>query len=189
MPSEFSTPEKPDPAEKAKPKRVRVLPEERFSVNGRPGKRTPTMERKLLAAISKGAPYRIACLACGISEDTFAHWRRKDPDFQRRVDEASGRMALRLLAKIERQADENFSAAAWMLERRFVETFARPEIQLMAAQHHTTVNSLSINISAAEAQALEDRIKPVRKTVAALFDTFYQRHGGPDPGQPLPETP
>jgi hypothetical protein len=85
--------------------------------------------------ISKGAPYKIACLACGISEDAFADWRQKDPEFARRVEEATGKMALRQLAKIEKQADENFSAAARILERSFGENFARPEIQFnMLAQ-------------------------------------------------------
>jgi hypothetical protein len=52
------------------------------------------------------------CEACGISEKAFTDWRRKDPEFARAVEKASGKMALRLLGKIEKQADENFSAAA-----------------------------------------------------------------------------
>jgi hypothetical protein len=113
------------------PKRVRtgVRVGPKFAVNGRPTKRSAALEKNLLAAISKGAPYRIACLACGVSEDAFVEWRRRDPAFQKRVDEASGRMALRLLGKIEKHAEEFFAPAAWMLERRFPGDFARPEVQ------------------------------------------------------------
>src|SRR5215470_9992519 len=116
--------------EKQKPKRVQVRAGPKFTVHGRPCKRTPALDKALLKAINAGAPYKIACLACGISEDAFTDWRRKDPSFARAVEEASGKMALRLLSKIEKQADENFAAGAWILERRFVETFARPEVQL-----------------------------------------------------------
>jgi hypothetical protein len=178
MPDSFPEPAKPDPA--GKPKRIRVLPQERFSENGRPTKRTVALEQKLLDAISRGAPYRIACSACGISEDAFAHWRRKDPAFQRRVDEADGKMALRLLGKIEKHSDETFAAAAWMLERKFPESFSRPEIQLMAAHNHTVVNSLSITISAEQARELATRSGAMTTRVAKLFSDWQNR---------TPETP
>jgi hypothetical protein len=96
-------------------------------------------------------------------------------------------MALRLLGKIEKHAEEFFAPAAWMLERRFPESFSRPEIQLSEARNYTTVNSLAITISPADAQALADRVAPVQKTVSALFDAFQQRQaGGQLPAQPLP---
>src|SRR5215471_4107645 len=132
--------------------RKRVRPGPKFTAHGRPCKRTPALDKALLKAISAGAPYKIACLACGISEDAFTDWRRKDPEFARAVEEATGKMALRLLGKIEKQADENFSAAAWILERRFGENFARPEIQFnMLAQNNVTENHLTLSITLAEA--------------------------------------
>jgi hypothetical protein len=96
-------------------------------------------------------------------------------------------MALRLLAKIEKHAEETFAAAAWMLERRFGEVFARPEIQLMARNNFTTMNSLTINVSASDAQALESRSASVTAKVARLFDDWKERTGAqsaetdPDP--------
>jgi hypothetical protein len=136
------------------------------------------LDKALLAAISKGAPYKIACLACGISEDAFTDWRRKDPGFARQVEEASGKMALRLLGKIEKQADENFSAAAWLLERRFVETFARPEVQLnLIQQNNTIVNALSISISPQEVREIEAQAEPVRQSVKALYAAYRPNQG------------
>ena len=130
MATEFSTTDKPATfhvkgvktfhVKTVKKKRDQRRPDEpKFSRNGRPGKRTPQLEKDLIAAIETGAPYRIACMACGISDDAFTNWRRKDADFAKRVEVASGKTALRLLKKIEKNADENFSAAAWLLERRF----------------------------------------------------------------------
>src|SRR5262245_21231238 len=72
-----------------------------------------------------------------------------------RVEEATGKMALWLLGKIEKLADENFSAAVWILERRFGENFARPEIQFnMLAQNNVTENHLTITITAEEYKKL-----------------------------------
>ena len=55
----------------------------KITTNGRPTKRTPEVEKALIAAIEIGAPFRVACLSCAISEDAFTEWRRKDPDFAR----------------------------------------------------------------------------------------------------------
>jgi hypothetical protein len=164
-----------------KPKRVQVRAGPKFTARGRPCKRTPALDRALLKAISAGAPYKIACLACGISEDAFTDWRRKDPEFARAVEEASGRMALRLLGKIEKQADENFSAAAWLLERRFVEVFARPEIQLnLIQQNNATVNAISITIAPQEIREIEAVAEPVRTSVREMFDRYKRHHGNGD---------
>jgi hypothetical protein len=66
MATEFSTTEKPATAAAKKKRDQRRTGEPKFSANGRPGKRTPQLEKNLLAAIETGAPYRIACMACGI---------------------------------------------------------------------------------------------------------------------------
>jgi hypothetical protein len=163
---------------KQKPKRIQVRAGPKFTTHGRPCKRTPALDKALLKAISAGAPYKIACLACGISEDAFTDWRRKDPAFAQAVEQASGKMALRLLAKIEKQADENFSAAAWMLERRFGESFARPEIQFnMLTQNNVTHDHLTIVISPEEAKELNARGEETREKVRAMFAEYQQRRG------------
>ena len=82
-------------------------------------------------------------------------------------------MALRLLAKIEKQADENFSAAAWILERRFGENFARPEIQCnMLAQNNVTDNHLTIVISAEEAKQLNAEGEECREKVRTMLEDY-----------------
>jgi hypothetical protein len=86
-------------------------------------------------------------------------------------------MALRLLGKIEKQADENFSAAAWLLERRFVEVFARPEVQLnLVHQNNATVNALSITIAPQEIREIEAVAEPVRASVRQMFERYKPNH-------------
>ncbi len=152
-----------------KKKRDQRRPDERkLSANGgRPGKRTPQLEKDLLAALETGAPFRIACLSVGISEDSFANWRRKDPEFAAQVDRVCGKTALRLLKKIEANADENFSAAAWLLERRFPESFSRPEIQLGLTVNNQVTNQ-TIVISAEQAENLGRRNATLNKELDAL---------------------
>ena len=150
METAFSPTIKPVKKKRDQSKR-RASYQPKITTNGRPTKRTPEVEKALIAAIEIGAPFRVACLSCAISEDAFTEWRRKDPDFARRVDLASGKMALRLLKKIEKNADENFSAAAWLLERRFPESFSRPEIQLgLTVNNQVTNNTLVITAEVAE---------------------------------------
>ena len=64
-----------------------------------------------MRVIATGAPYVICCQATGVSYDSFMTWKREDLEFAARVEEASAKAALRLLAKIEKQGDENSDVA------------------------------------------------------------------------------
>ena len=166
--SSFSTDVKPVPKRDQSKRRAGYQP--KFTANGRPGKRTPQLEKALLAAIETGAPYRIACLACGISDDAFNEWRRKDPVFAKQVEEAAGKTALRLLKKIEANAEENFSAAAWILERRFPSDFSRPEIQFQINNHtlNQTVNNTLV-VTAEVATVIQTRAERADANIEKLF--------------------
>jgi hypothetical protein len=170
----FSTDGKPVlPKKKQDQSKRRAGYQPKFSVNGRPTKRSSQLEKALLAAVETGAPYRIACSACGISSDTFTEWRRKDPVFARQVEIAAGKTALRLLKKIEANADQNFSAAAWILERRFPNDFSRPEVQLNIQQNNVTQNNgLVINITETEIREIEAAAEPIRGSVAEMFAQY-----------------
>jgi hypothetical protein len=184
MPATFSITEKPAP-QKKKRDQSRSKNQPKFSANGRPGKRTPQLEKALLAAIETGAPYRIACAACSISEDSFTEWRRKDPVFAAQVEKAAGKTALRLLKKIEKCADENFSAAAWILERRFPSDFSRPEVQLnLIQQNNVTENHLSITITESEVREIEAVADPIREKVRAMMESYRPEAIGNGNGEP-----
>jgi hypothetical protein len=123
----------------------------------------------LLKVIDSGAPYAIAARACGINPDTFYTWKREFPEFADKVETVAARAAVRMLKKIEAHGEENFASLAWLLERRFPHHFARPEIQMNAEFHHSTVTHNSLTITAELAQSLEARGTPVREKVAQLF--------------------
>jgi hypothetical protein len=102
-------------------------------------------------------------------------WKREDPKFAARVEEASAKAALRLLAKIEKQADQNFAASSWILERRFPELFSRPEVQLnLIQQNNTTLNTLSITISADEVKQIESQASLEREKARQMFAAYRQ---------------
>lgn len=88
-------------------------------------KYTPERVAAIERAIAMGATYRLACKYAGISEDTFARWR-KSAEFAERLEKAEGAAALGWLAKIERAANEGtWQAAAWKLERLYPQEYGR----------------------------------------------------------------
>jgi hypothetical protein len=133
---------------------------------GRPTKKTEQTVSALMQVIATGAPYVICCRAVGIHFDTFMGWKQTDAEFAAKVEQASAKAALRLLGKIEKQADQNFAAASWILERRFPEIFSRPEVQLnLIQQNNLTENHLTITISPEEVREIEDAASPEREKV------------------------
>jgi hypothetical protein len=97
---------------------------------GRPTKRTPDRETLLLKAIAKGLPLKVACMRSSLSFTTFNDWRHTDSSFAQKVECAEAKAIARLLARIEKAAQKDWRAGAWLLERRHPEMFARPEVQL-----------------------------------------------------------
>jgi transposase len=89
---------------------------------------------KLCQAILVGATYKLAALYAGISEDTFARWRQRMRTaragtplarLRERLREAEAQAALHWLAQIQAAAAEDWHAAAFMLERRYPESYGR----------------------------------------------------------------
>lgn len=88
-------------------------------------KLTPDVKDRLLQAVQLGATYTMACQYAGVSEDSFARYR-KDASFADAVKEAEARGVMGWLAKIEKAANEGtWQAAAWKLERRYPEQYGR----------------------------------------------------------------
>ena len=103
---------------------------QRHRKNGRPTKRTKAVLKPLFEAIRIGVPYKLACMAAGISFECFSKWRQKDPAFDAEVEQAAAEPAVKLFNTIREQAPETWQAGAWALERRYPEQFAKPEAQL-----------------------------------------------------------
>lgn len=103
---------------------------------GRPTLLNPTRQAALLNAIEQGMPLKQAAAAAGISYDTLNHWQRRG---ENEVEPSEYRQFCQLLLRsqaiamqvhvssINKAAERDWRAAAWMLERRFPTEFARPQ--------------------------------------------------------------
>jgi hypothetical protein len=116
----------------------------------RPTKLTPEVEERLVHAISEGATYKDACACAGISFQTFLNWKKRaqraveqvgerdgEPEetadqfveFFDHVKRAKGEAAVGWLAMIGKAARRDWKAAAWMLERRYPESYDRNRLR------------------------------------------------------------
>lgn len=99
--------------------------------------------------------------AIGVSPQTFSTWQHEPKTAEQRElaeamkrAEADGKKAL--LAIIQRDARErDWKAAAWMLERRYPEEFARPEVYF--------ARQAAREAAEATAQRMEDVFVQVRR--------------------------
>lgn len=109
---------------------------------GRPSKCTLQLIEVLAKAISDGLPDRFACDVAGISNDTLVEWR-KDPlndQFSAIVKQAEAERMRKRLLRIE-EGLPGWQGSAWVLERKYPEHFARPELQVAIKQDvNVTVN-------------------------------------------------
>lgn len=103
---------------------------------GRPSKLDDATQQKFLEAVREGLPYSTACALAGIGETTFAVWRQRadaEPDspyagFMRALKEAEAEAEAANVKRIRSAADNGqWQAAAWILERRHPDKWARTE--------------------------------------------------------------
>jgi hypothetical protein len=113
---------------------------------GRPTKKSPVAEGRILELARSGLPLCFAAASAGIGYQTLVSWRQRDPKFSEAVEMA--RMAsvqarwdlIQEAAKDKEDRPGDWKAAAWSLERTFPSNFGRPEIQLGVAIQ-TNVNA------------------------------------------------
>ena len=101
---------------------------------GRPTKLTPEVQKRILAFIRAGNTFRDSAACAGIGESTFFQWKRENPEFLAALKKAEVQFIDRNLAIIQKTANKTWTAAAWLLERRFPERFGRdrkvvPEVE------------------------------------------------------------
>lgn len=86
---------------------------------GRPTKRTPEIDGKILTVLKVGVPLSVAARAAGICRDTLEDWRKADPDFSAACEEAMGQAEASMTVRLIRQAEEgNVTAAIYWLKCR-----------------------------------------------------------------------
>jgi hypothetical protein len=94
-------------------------------VVGRPTKRTPEREQRLLDALRAGNTRLHAARYAGVGENTFGDWLRHFRDFRDLVEKAEADAIVRHVANIAKAAaDGQWTASAWWLERRYPQDYA-----------------------------------------------------------------
>ena len=78
-----------------------------------------------LQAISSGMTKKDAIALSGISEAAFYARQKEDVEFLELVKKAEISFKLRHLHNIEKHSQENWSASAWLLERKFKQEFGK----------------------------------------------------------------
>ena len=88
-------------------------------------KYTPQRVRKICDYVAKGMPYRHACAAVGIAEQTFYNWKEKYPEFQEALRLAEAEFMNYHLGVIDNAQDPQVSMK--LLKARFPEHFSDGE--------------------------------------------------------------
>lgn len=118
---------------------------------------TPEVIDAILRAIRCGLHLEIASAIAGVSPSTVRSHRGRHRDFDAAVRKSEAMCEGSLVAVINRAANEDFRAAAWLLERSRPERWARPEIRATLTQ---------VNISATD----------VVDGIAKMLEVLAQRH-------------
>jgi hypothetical protein len=81
------------------------------------GKRSPENIAVILDAISQGATEKVAAALAGVSSKTITRWKQEDPKFAMEIHARRAQKTAERIQQVERAAEKNWNAAAWLLER------------------------------------------------------------------------
>lgn len=145
---------------------------------GRPTALTPTVESRILQAIQAGATYEIAAKFAGITPRSFYGWinrgkqaeERQDFEdiyfqFFQKVNMANAQGAVTNLALVQKQAAEDWRAAAWILTYRH---------GYNKEQQSSPV--ININVESANANLLIQQLEENRKKLQQLMPRPQFQH-------------
>src|SRR5690242_489823 len=102
---------------------------------GRPSKRTPETETRILDGVAKGLPLKAAAALAGVGETTLHDWRRADPAFDQAVARAEALSIAEHAETIRGASKSDWKASSWWLERRHADLFAPPAVQFHQQVH------------------------------------------------------
>ncbi|MBL9179715.1 MAG: hypothetical protein JNM65_16755 [Verrucomicrobiaceae bacterium] len=112
------------------------IPKKPVKKAGRPTLLNPTRQAALLEAIEQGMPLKQAAAVAGMSYDTLNHWQKRGenesapPEYCQFYQQLRRSQAIAMQVHVSSICDaakRDWRAAAWMLERRFPEDFARTQ--------------------------------------------------------------
>jgi hypothetical protein len=90
---------------------------------------TPEQRAQLLQMVTMGQRPSEAAQRIGVSPQAISMRKKRDAAFAADVQSAEAGLELGLLAQVRLGAQKDWRAAAWLLERRFPDRWARPEVR------------------------------------------------------------
>ncbi len=88
------------------------------------------VEKRLLEALGKGAPIRIACGYASCGTETYYQECERNPAFKERAIRARHEAVVNALSQIKLAGHEDWRAAAKFVELSFPEDFARQRVEV-----------------------------------------------------------
>jgi len=142
---------------------------------GRPTKLTPVVQAQIAELFFLAFTDAQVALYTGIHQKTIQ--RARAGVFCPAIRKAEIDREIKYRKKIW-EGLGNWCGASWFLERKYPAQFAKPEIQLNWGNTYNQ-NNLSISISSSDAKVIEAEAKPVRDTIAGMFEKYRpQMNGG-----------
>ena len=131
-------------------------------MSGRKTKLTPTLQDEIVKRIRAGNYIKVACQAVGISHTAYFDWIKKGEEgispyseFLYLVKRAESAAHVHFVAIIASQAPTQWQAAAWWLERKFPDKWAKKEKidikqELVTSKEVETIEARFSHLSAKE---------------------------------------
>jgi hypothetical protein len=93
-------------------------------------KRTPKMLNAICELVRNRLSWRHAGEKLHLHHSTIGRWRNELPDFDAAILAAEAEFIEAQVANIRTAAKTSWQASAWLLERKFPESFSQPQVQL-----------------------------------------------------------
>lgn len=106
--------------------------------------KSPARIEAILHSLRLGSTRQAAAQSADVAVETFRRWQRRDPELARAVLQAEAEAEGRFVARIAADAQTDWRAAAWWLERRRPETYGT----LRLADTNVDVRRLAARIAA-----------------------------------------
>lgn len=90
-------------------------------------KYSPDKVAEICKTLETGMTIDDTCILCGISDSVFYEWIKERPDFADSVKRAQARNKQRSAVIIQKAANTSWQAAAWWLERKYRDEYAKRE--------------------------------------------------------------
>lgn len=88
---------------------------------------TPENIKAIIAAVSQGLVPKRAAMAVGVNPVTMRNHLRRDRDFATAIKRAEAEAESGLWSRLMLHTEKQWTAIAWMLERRWPERYAKRE--------------------------------------------------------------